>query len=363
MKILFCGDIFLGGDLVNFGENIFDFNEFHDADVRFVNLESPITDSLHQDTKATLFAPTSSVRHLVNNKITFVNLANNHFQDKGIEGVEDTIKVLENNSINHVGVGLQSQKFNTIQIHEKLFVLTYCEKNTDYLKKVKLATENEKGLRDLNYQNIIEDLESLPEDSKAILYLHWGREHVFLPPKKIIDLALKLIEHPKVITIIGMHPHVVQGIIERSGKMIYFSLGNFLFPNFYYKPRRTLFYSNDYSDVRFTTYSYHKVLGKTYKKWKEKNRISLLVQFDTESNKCEHFFTSQDENKPIVRKLDALKSNELNKKIEKLGSFYQASPLLYRIVTSLEKIIFYDTLKIYTLKKVIFQWFSIRFNR
>lgn len=363
MKIVFTGDVFLGGDLANYKSKVILVEEFHSADMRIINLESPITDSFYQGTKATLFAPISAVKHLTENNVSYANLSNNHFQDKGDEGIQDTISVLKKHQIQPIGVGLNSQSFNNIKITDNLHVLTYCEKNNQYLKNVQVASEDVIGVRSLSYQNIIEDIDNLPENTQVILYLHWGREHVLLPPSHIISLALKLIEHPQINTIIGMHPHVVQGVIERNSKKIYFSLGNFLFPNFYYKPRRTLFYAADYADVRFTTYSYHKVLGKTYKKWHKKNRISMLIQFDSKTNRSQHIFTCQDENQPFIRKLNAIDTEKLNRKVFRLGAFYQINHFVYKMITKIEKILFYDTLKIYTLKKIIQQWIVLKLNK
>jgi hypothetical protein len=46
MKVVFAGDLFLGGDLLNkFVESIVYSNTFTNADIKIVNLEQPISDS------------------------------------------------------------------------------------------------------------------------------------------------------------------------------------------------------------------------------------------------------------------------------------------------------------------------------
>lgn len=75
---------------------------------------------------------------------------------------------------------------------------------------------------------IEKELNSIPEETFKVLYVHWGNEYINRPSsfqKKfahwLIDAGFDLI--------IGMHPHVLQGYEEYNGKYIFYSLGNFVF--------------------------------------------------------------------------------------------------------------------------------------
>ena len=106
MKICFTGDLFLGGDLLNKdATNIINVNSFKNSDRRIINLEQAISDSDYIENKCTLFTGSSSINQLKELKIDAVNIANNHIQDKGKGGINETREHLLNNEIGVFGAG------------------------------------------------------------------------------------------------------------------------------------------------------------------------------------------------------------------------------------------------------------------
>ena len=81
------------------------------------------------------------------------------------------------------------------------------------------------------------------------------------------------------------------------------SLGNFLFPNFYISPPSQLYYPIDNEQIKYITYQYHRVFKNTYKKWKWINRISVVIEYDTETNMTKEILVKQDDNKAKVKKV------------------------------------------------------------
>jgi poly-gamma-glutamate synthesis protein (capsule biosynthesis protein) len=61
---------------------------------------------------------------------------------------------------------------------------------------------------------------------------HWGFEYQTTPDQKQIDWAHLFIDNGADL-VVGGHPHVIQPSEEYRGKMIYYSLGNFVFDNMY----------------------------------------------------------------------------------------------------------------------------------
>jgi poly-gamma-glutamate synthesis protein (capsule biosynthesis protein) len=56
MRIIFTGDLFLGGDLSGKdATNIINVAEFHSADKKNVNLEQPISDNKYVEDKCTIY--------------------------------------------------------------------------------------------------------------------------------------------------------------------------------------------------------------------------------------------------------------------------------------------------------------------
>src|SRR5690606_34099170 len=107
MKIVFAGDLFLGGDLINFDlSDAIKVDAFHKADLRILNLEHPISDSEGIAKKSALYVGTSVLHSLKTAKIGAVSLANNHIHDKLEKGIEDTIYNLKNINIQSFGAGM-----------------------------------------------------------------------------------------------------------------------------------------------------------------------------------------------------------------------------------------------------------------
>ncbi len=65
-----------------------------------------------------------------------------------------------------------------------------------------------------------------------IVYVHWGSEYEHSPSVSQRELAKLLIEHG-VDLIIGHHPHVTQGVEILRGVPVFYSLGNFIFDQYF----------------------------------------------------------------------------------------------------------------------------------
>src|SRR5207248_8117244 len=62
----------------------------------------------------------------------------------------------------------------------------------------------------------------------VIPYLHWGREQEPQPCARQRDLARRMIDAGADV-VVGGHPHVTQGVEYYRGKLVVYSLGNFVF--------------------------------------------------------------------------------------------------------------------------------------
>jgi poly-gamma-glutamate synthesis protein (capsule biosynthesis protein) len=333
MKICFAGDLFLGGDFEEMASTeVINSKLFSTADVRVVNLEQSISDSSLELSKGTLHTPASSAEKLSHLGIDVVNLANNHIQDKGPAGILDTIDALEENNISYFGAGrdlVASREPHWLT--SDLVVLGYCDFEKPYLNQVLVAGIDSPGVNPLREDTILEDLSLLPKSAKAILYFHWGREHVSLPPSGDISLARNLLKHEKVCGIIGMHAHQIQGILLDKNKPTFMCIGNFLFPNFYIKPRNKIYNPSNREKklIMSTTYQYHRVFTPTYKKWRSVNRQSMVVAYNTETNEWSHEFVCQHENSPSVHTVDLKTKKWLDFKINVLSMIMRLTPTIY----------------------------------
>jgi len=353
MKVCLAGDLFLGGDLSNthLDTDVIQSTAFIKADERVVNLEQSIQDQGQVADKGTLYTKPEALKWLKKLGIKHVSIANNHIHDSGEQGIKDTYSHISKLGAFPFGAGecLHTAK-KAVYLNETTALLGYCEFGKPYLKNIMVASGDKPGINPLRLENILEDLNNLPETHVAILYFHWGREHVFLPPYADIQLVKMLLKHPKVLTIVGMHAHRPQGYIEAYGKRAYMCLGNFLFPNFFITPPTQICYPEKRVLSYETTRQYHSVYKLTYKKWRWINRISILVNYDTLSKKISHVFTYQDDKKPVTRELSGTLEAFLNIFIWLLSQLYKLPLPVY---VPLEKSISFITYKLWNFQILI----------
>ncbi len=70
------------------------------------------------------------------------------------------------------------------------------------------------------------------EDGMKIAYVHWGDEYVLTHNNTQQVIAEKLIDRG-VDVVVGHHPHVVQDVGFYKGRPIFYSLGNFIFDQYF----------------------------------------------------------------------------------------------------------------------------------
>ncbi|MGX8706690.1 MAG: CapA family protein, partial [bacterium] len=177
-------------------------------DLTIVNLEGPLTDVGSGRKGSYVFkGDPDYVNILTGSSVELCNVANNHSQDFGKEGLERTAEILEAAGIGYCGY---TKVFRTEIRGVKISALGYLEWEIDRQKIVD-AVKAERPNCDL-----------------LIVNMHWGREKHFEPVKEqktygyaIIDAGADLI--------IGTHPHVYGGVEKYKGKYIVYSLGNFCF--------------------------------------------------------------------------------------------------------------------------------------
>lgn len=310
---------------------------FSGAHYKVVNLEQALGSSSSRVEKSTLYEGPWVAEALVKAGVNAVNLANNHIHDLGTEGIVRTKQILNAKGIVTVGAGATlSEAREPAYITADIALLGFCQFGKPYLRQIQVA-DAEPGINPLTEENVFYCLELLPESTKAILYFHWGREHVVFPPIEDIDLALRILKHPKVITIIGTHAHKLQGTVSSGRKTAFMSLGNFLFPNFVIEP--DCHYSpNLPSGPKLPiTYDYHRVHKPTLKRWRRVNRSSMFVVLDTVSRDLKTEFALQDAGRPVLRTPRPLVMWTLEARMRILGWCYRSlSRPVYRLLADVQ---------------------------
>lgn len=243
MRIALIGDIALGGIISSQPEkNVCRFkevsNELKGSDLVFANLETPIESEKFLDIKGKiLLSANNGVAKDVLSQLTVscVSLANNHVFDGKMEGVKNTIRLLESIGIAHTGAGWEKKHIEPVIINEKgmsIAFLAYVDVKTNP------GTESCSNLF-INYlvpHKIIKDIQDVKKKvDKIILSLHWGKDYSHYPTKKQIILAESFLNVGADV-IMGHHSHVLQPFIKKEdNKLIYYGLGSLVFGDFIYE--------------------------------------------------------------------------------------------------------------------------------
>ena len=228
--ILLSGDIMLDRgveDLIKQNSIYYPFQKIshflRGIDIVFGNLEGPIVKNPPELLDNSLkFAFNLDVMKAISwCNFNLFSLANNHTLDMGKEGLEETKRWLRKYRVAFVGDPLfgnlndQDFSFSTDKIIFLAFnqIFPYIDKEEKIIKTIKTV-------------------KSLNPDNFLIVSTHWGEEYKLINSSAQQKLAHQLIEVGADL-IIGHHPHVVQNIEKYQGKLIFYSLGNFIFDQYF----------------------------------------------------------------------------------------------------------------------------------
>ncbi len=234
------GDVMLGGGAAPFLKTRgadYPFREVKDvllkADIVTFNLEAPFTiNGRAFKKKFTFKVDPGFAESIVHAGFDVASLANNHILDFGEEGLVSTLKVLDSLKIAHTGAGLNREeaekpaviKRNGKSVGFLSYSLTYPSEFWAGSKKCGTAYPSFNRVR-----KSINDLKSRCDF--VVVQFHWGSELRTTPKSYQKWFAHASIDAGADI-VIGHHPHVLQGIEIYKGRLIAYSLGNFVFGSY-----------------------------------------------------------------------------------------------------------------------------------
>lgn len=299
-KIAFLGDIMPGGVIADKNSGFVDKpvqEHLNSFDLRVATLESAIGENIDfdstkmQNRQNIIYSKNYHLDKLKNLNISVVSLANNHIIDLGVEGIKNTITQLQQRDILFCGAGMnldEASKPAVVHINDKsIAFLAFCYTTGD-IKTNHIATPDKPGINPLSEDNVISGIKKNRNLYDYIFVLpHWGREYTSYPTKEQRDLSLKMIK-AGADGVFGSHTHQIQPHINIKGKPVFFSLGNFLFPDFYMYPPRPIWYPDDISDVSNVKISndYPFPISKPLLRvWKNEARIGMIANAEITGRK------------------------------------------------------------------------------
>jgi len=260
VNLSIVGDIMFEGmylDAVNQGDNPLDYlsmvgdKYFKKDDISIGNLETTITDNDKLKVNGYGYefcTPQSMINALDKNSIDVLGTTNNHTTDRGIDGINNTIDYLKNNTnITSVGTYKSKEDRANLRVIEKNGVkvgfLAYALGMNDFGEFITEEESWRLGLyrKPPSYNAVSDELlntmrEEIRELKKkadvTVVIMHWGKEFQF-QEREIDQVRLaKVLNEEHVDIVAGSHSHCYQPIKWYTSDdgyktLVFYSLGNF----------------------------------------------------------------------------------------------------------------------------------------
>lgn len=206
------------------------------ADLVFVNLESPVCEGRRIEPKEMVFrTDPEDVETLAFGNVSIVSLANNHMMDFGEDCLSYTLENLGESGIKYIGAGNDLSEATMPQIIKVGDIrVAFLSFNDDsFVSGDSFASDLKAGTARMDIDLLQDKISSIKrgdygEVDVIFVSMHAGDEYTGAVNDKQRRFARAAIDAGADI-VLGHHPHVVQEIEEYKGKLIFYSLGNFIF--------------------------------------------------------------------------------------------------------------------------------------
>ena len=244
VSLLLFGDVNLGrsvGQELVRGNIDYPFRFVRDTlshkDVVFVNLESVLSEqngeTQHPKYNLIFTGPPSGARALQEANVAVVSTANNHAFDYGFRGLRETLLHLHGSGIECTGSTFDSVGGALPVVIEKNGIRIGFLAYTQFVNlgggwRGRIALFDSAQCRN--------DIEALRRTADVVVVSYHGGVEYSDKPSSKLQRSLQGFVDAGADMVVGHHPHYVQGIEMYRGKLIFYSLGNFVF----YQPQREL---------------------------------------------------------------------------------------------------------------------------
>lgn len=204
------------------------------ADYRIANLECPVaTTGQTMAGKIFTFRAHPRVLPVLKRHFDAVGVANNHSGDYGKAAFEETLQLLREQAIPSFGGGRNlAEAHKPLWIEQKGLKIALLGYN-EYKPRSFEAGATWSGIAWSEDSQVVADIRAARAAGADLVipFMHWGWERELQPDARQRQLARTMIDAGADL-VIGGHPHVTQGAEYYKGKLIVYSLGNFVFDGF-----------------------------------------------------------------------------------------------------------------------------------
>ena len=206
------------------------------GDITIANLETSFADAPYSN-YPTFNSPASLATALKDIGVDMITTAGNHCLDKGFKGLSETIDVLDENEIEHLGT------YKTQEDHDKLFIKDINGAKVAFIdytygtNGIPIPSGKEFCVNVIDKNTIKAELDRVKKENVDVIIacMHWGEEYHTTQTSAQEDLADFLFQNG-VDIIIGNHPHVIEPFETKEVTMpdgtkkqcfVAYALGNF----------------------------------------------------------------------------------------------------------------------------------------
>ena len=203
------------------------------ADLAIANLENPIPDHPSWHLSGTVFGgPPKLLGMFTYAGIDWVSLANNHILDYGADGIAQTRANLKKVGIPFTGAGknaAQAGEISYLKANGLKVAMVAC---VGVVPGV-FAGQNKAGGLPCKDKYVVPAIQEARQNADVVIvFAHWGNEYHREPFPSQEPLAKDWVDAGADL-VLGAHPHVYGGLQEVDGHTVIYSMGNFIFDQYW----------------------------------------------------------------------------------------------------------------------------------
>ena len=203
-----------------------------EADIALVNVEMAISERgvPAADKQYVFRAPPAAAARIAAAGVDVANLANNHAKDYGADALIDTIDLLEAEGVIALGAGATSPDAYRHRIIEVRPGVRVAFVGASMVVPLGFpAGESRPGIASAYQRDrVLANVRAAAREADVVIaVVHWGIERMTCPDGRQRDFAFELLRNGAN-AVIGQHPHVLQPVVFDDGKLVAYSLGNFI---------------------------------------------------------------------------------------------------------------------------------------
>ena len=216
------------------------------SDYTSVNLECPLMDRDPREKAKksyTFFSHSATAPALAWAGVDYVCLGNNHIIDYLDPGIESTLSVLDSSPLAYSGAGLTESQ--ALAAHRETIggvdysLLGFVSWKGNSTPNQVAVGDEKSGAAYGTQEKIVSAVETeAAQQNTVVVQYHGGYEYSYGPSDRTVRRLRAAIDHGADL-VVGHHPHVLQGFEVYNGKLIAYSLGNFLFDQYRYETQRS----------------------------------------------------------------------------------------------------------------------------